>query len=456
MAQQQSRNTFNGKRIVVMGLGRFGGGVGVSRWLARQGAVVTVTDQDSPEKLQSSVAQLADLPITFQLGGHDENILDACDLLVVNPAVDKSRSGFFQAALGRRIELTTEINIFLQRCPAKIIGVTGSVGKSTTTAMIHLAVTAGLKHIGSPRVCWLGGNIGHSLLGELDDMKPDDLVVLELSSFMLEDIPWIRFSPQIAVVTNLVGNHLDRHVTLENYAAAKQNILRFQNAQDVAILNDDDPTVRTWSAISSGRTMHYRIGHRDDIKLAVPGRHNQSNALAALAVLDAVGLAAMKAVALSALETFPGLPHRLQLVHTTPDGVQWFNDSKATTPEAAMTALAALEKQAFICIVGGYDKHADMTEFCRQLAIQARGVLGIGATGAALVAGAIKAGASQDSTKYVGSLSAAVMAAKTWIRNQKSGPRTIKAVLLSPGCASYDQFTNYEQRGDMFAELARQ
>ena len=146
-AQELNRN-FHNRRVVVMGLGHFGGGVGVARWLAQQGSLVTVTDQESPEALQSSVAELADVPITFQLGGHDPEILNACDLLVVNPAVDKSRSAFFQAAQRRKIPMTTEINIFLRHCRAKIIGITGSVGKSTTTAMTHLALAAALKKFG--------------------------------------------------------------------------------------------------------------------------------------------------------------------------------------------------------------------------------------------------------------------------------------------------------------------
>ncbi len=454
-AQELNRNFYN-KRVVVMGLGHFGGGVGVARWLAQQRALVTVTDQESPEALQSSVAELADFPITFQLGGHDPEILNACDLLVVNPAVDKSRSAFFQAAQRRKIPMTTEINIFLRRCRAKIIGITGSVGKSTTTAMTHLALAAALKNMGSRQTCFLGGNIGRSLLGDLRHMTSDDYVVLELSSFMLEDLPWIGISPHIAVVTNLVGNHLDRHGTLENYAAAKQNLLRFQNAGDIAILNADDATVRSWAGITAGRVMNFTIANQAEIKLCVPGRHNQSNARAALAVLEALGLAEQRPAALAALEQFSGLPHRLQLVHTDLHSVQWFNDSKATTPEAAITALAAMEKGKFICIVGGSDKHADMREFCRQLSAQCGRLVGIGATGQSLVAGAIAAGFASDRACYAQTLEAAVAQAKTWLAEDKLCSQALNAVLLSPGCASYDQFTNYQHRGERFATLARE
>ncbi len=456
MAVQTENMNLRSRRVVVMGLGRFGGGVGVARWLAQQGAMVTVTDQEPAEKLEASMAQLAGLNITFQLGGHDPDILNACDLLVVNPAVDKARSGFFQAVVKSNVPRTTEINLFLQRCNAKVIGVTGSVGKSTTTAMIQLAMAAALKESGSRGTCFLGGNIGRSLLGDLERIKPDDVVVLELSSFMLEDFPWIHFSPHIAVVTNLAGNHLDRHGTLESYAAAKQNILRFQTADDIAILNGDDPVVRQWAALTRGRVRFYSTQNVREIELAVPGRHNQSNARAALAVVAAAGMEAHTAAVLKALAEFSGLPHRLQLVHTGTTGVRWFNDSKATTPEAAMTGLAAMDRGQFICVVGGYDKHADMTAFCRQLAALAGGVIGIGATGQALVSGAIAAGLPQDHCVYAETLDAAMVMADQWIGGNDTTRHQFNAVLLSPACASYGQFTNYEQRGERFAALARQ
>ena len=456
MTAYAMNHNWRGKRVVVMGLGRFGGGVGVARWLAEQGALVTVTDQDSAAKLQSSMAQLAGTNIQLQLGGHDPELLNNCDLLVVNPAVDKIHSDFFHSARQRHLPMTTEINLFLQHCPAQVIGVTGTVGKSTTTAMIHLAIKAVLQHRRAENTCWLGGNIGRSLLGDLTQIRPDDLVVLELSSFMLEDLPWIAFSPHIAVVTNLAGNHLDRHGTMENYAAAKQNILRFQTRTDTAILNDDDAVVRTWGAYTPARVLYYQVPEHAEIPLAVPGRHNQSNARAALAVLEALGWKEYQTAALEALAHFAGLPHRLQLVHTSVSGVRWFNDSKATTPEAALTALVAMEKGKCVCIVGGYDKHADMREFCRQLAAHAGGVLGIGSTGNALVTGAILAGMPPERAFYAGTLESAMTMAGQWLSSAAEGPRPMHTVLLSPACASYDQFSNYEQRGDNFTALAKQ
>jgi len=446
---------FSGKKVVVMGLGLFGGGVAVSRWLCEQGAHVTVTDQAAPEKLQSSLKKLAGLPITFDLGAHHESILESCDLLVVNPAVDKTNSDFYRLAIGRGIPFTTEINLFLQRCPAKVIGVTGSVGKSTTTAMIHLALCAAMKNSGIGR-CWLGGNIGKSLLENLPQITPEDLVVLELSSFMLEDIPLIGFSPHVAVVTNLSGNHLDRHGTLEAYAAAKQNILRFQKPGDVAILNADDPVVSQWSKLVHGKIIFYSVKNKPALPLKVPGLHNQSNTQAALCVIEALGFADRFDVVRTALSAFDGLPHRLQLVHTekllSQKIIHWFNDSKATTPEAAITALQAFEPRTFISIVGGYDKHADMSTFIQILAQRAGGVLGIGATGQALVDSLAATGQlPANRAVYAQTLPNAVSIARQWL---SASPKSLDTILLSPACASWGEFVNYEQRGELFIGLA--
>ncbi len=451
-------NSLYGKHVVVMGLGNFGGGVGVSRWLCAQGAQVTVTDSQTHAELQGALEKIKDLPVRVVPGGHPFSLLDSCDLLVVNPAVNKAKSDFYMEAARRNIAISTEINLLLERCPATIVGVTGSVGKSTTTAMIHTVLAAIYDKNGRGK-CWMGGNIGRSLLADVGKMTPADMVVLELSSFMLEDTPLLEFSPHIAVVTNLVGNHLDRHGTLENYAQAKQNILRFQKRDDFAILNSDDANVAGWGNLTAGKTVFYGLTDHPELELGVPGRHNQSNAQAALAVVEVLGLAAEKSVALAALRSFHGLPHRLELVHRadllqngTVQRVRWFNDSKATTPESAITALQAFASGSFVCIVGGYDKHADMREFTAQLAARCAGVVGIGDTGPAMIQQVLangRLGASRCAV--VKNLEDAMQLAHLWVR----GDAAIRTILLSPGCASYGLFTNYEQRGAVFTELAR-
>lgn len=452
------------RHIVIMGLGRFGGGIGVARWYALQGERVTVTDQLPPEKLTESLAALTDLPVKFELGGHPDKLLNDCDLLVVSPAVDKRQSAFFQSALARSVPWTTEINEFCRRCPAPIVGVTGSVGKSTTASMIFAA----LKAVRGEGRCHLGGNIGRSLLGQLPEIRSDHVVVLELSSFMLEDTPMIGFSPHIAVVTNLVNNHLDRHGTMEAYAAAKRNILKFQKADDIAILNRNDPHVSTWNQHTRGKVIYF---DHAELALQAPGRHNQANAAAALAVIKAFDGEERIADAIGALEVFRSLPHRMELVGQSTnylnETVDWLNDSKSTTPESTLTAVGAVPAGRTIIILGGADKKADMRPLAGDLVGRSWGIITIGATGPK-IADSIRNAMKLDSRGDSGlgyrtqpmlielrTLEQAVEQAHRWtiekcLPNDKSAP---VCVLLSPACASYDQFSNYEHRGSVFKEL---
>ena len=212
----------------------------MTRWLVEQGARVTVTDQASSDALASSIDQLKDLQVTFRLGGHEIGDLDNCRLLVVSPAVPKEKSSFVQAAIAKGIPLSSEMNLFVERCPAqRVVGVTGSAGKSTTTAMIGAIFKAAHAGGAGPRV-WVGGNIGQSLLGELAQIQREDVVVLELSSFQLEDLGGLRWSPAYAVITNIQPNHLDRHGTMEAYRDAKLNIVRFQGSEGMVFVNESD------------------------------------------------------------------------------------------------------------------------------------------------------------------------------------------------------------------------
>lgn len=449
-------NGFNGKRLLVMGLGRFGGGVGVTRWLARQGARVLVTDKDAPEKLAGSVAKLADLPIEFRLGEHRESDFRDADLIVANPAVPES-SPYLAAARAAGRTITTEINLFLERLAAKtVIGVTGSVGKSTTTAMIGHLLSRALDN----RRVWVGGNIGVSLLDELDAIGADDVVVLELSSFQLERTASLRWAPTIAVITNIAPNHLDWHGTLDAYAAAKLNLVRYlDRANGVTIALDDadlwrriesacGATPRGWrfglngqtpQALETGLAANPRRLEWPNLKLAAPGRHNRLNAAAAMCVATALGVSADQAGA--ALTDFDGLPHRLQRVATR-DGVTYYNDSKATTPEAAITAMEAIDAPLLV-ILGGFDKGIDLSPAADKAARRAKFSACIGQTGRLLMDRVRSAGGDAE---YFDTLDAAVLACR---RRAIVGD----VVLLSPACASWGMFEDYRARGDSFTRL---
>jgi UDP-N-acetylmuramoylalanine--D-glutamate ligase len=426
----------SGQRVTVVGLGRFGGGVGVTQWLCQQGAKVTVVDKADEAALADSVAQLAGCEVTLHLGGHREADFVDTDLLVVNPAVPKDLPELL-AAEATGVPRTSEINLFLERCPAPVVGITGSVGKSTTTAMIGEILAGKFS-------AHVGGNIGGSLLGVLADIQPDHVVVVELSSFQLEDLPLLGVGPNVAVVTNLQPNHLDRHGDMANYGAAKKNIVAFQRPDDVLVLNRADAQLAAWADDALGRVDWFDPAD-EPFELAIPGLHNQANAQAAWAAARQLGIDRQTAAA--ALKEFRGLPHRLQLAAQR-DGVRYVNDSKCTTPGGAMVALDAFERGRCVILVGGYDKGVGFDELGQALAERAKGVIAMGQTGPAIAA-AVE-GARQGQSPVVekaDDLPSAVAAAE---RLAEPGD----VVLLSPACASYDQFDNYEQRGDVFVHLA--
>lgn len=436
-----------GKRVVVMGLGRFGGGIGVTRWLVEQQAEVVVTDLAPAEALAESLAQIADLPLTLRLGGHDPADLEACDLLVVSSAVPKQGSEFVGRALALGIPITSEINLFVERCPARrVVGVTGSAGKSTTTAMIG-AVLQAASDAGCLDRVWVGGNIGRSLLSDLANMTAADVVVLELSSFQLEDLGAAKWSPSLAVITNIRPNHLDRHGTLEAYTDAKLNIVRFQSPDGrVFVHQEEEDVARAARAAGAGqRLCRYAFEPGFRVFLRVPGRHNEANASAAIAVARALGVP--DELIGQGLKTFTGLPHRLELVGEH-DGVRYFNDSKSTTPESACIALEAFT-QPVVMLIGGRDKGMSFDSLLARLARQAKGVVCYGETGQRLFNELTRLSEGLSGRAQV-ELASGLEEAVTRARRIAT-PGDV--VVLSPACTSYDQFRNYEQRGQTFREL---
>lgn len=422
---------FLAKRIVIMGLGRFGGGGGAARYLARHGAKVLITDTSTAERLAESITALDGLPIDYRLGKHVEEDFTGADLIIVNPAVRQHDNPFLAAAAAAGVPTTSEIRLLVSQLPdrRRTIGITGTAGKSTVVAMLRHLLR---KAPAMPRV-HLGGNIGGSLLESLETIRPDDWVVLELSSFMLHGLNADHWSPGVAVVTNCTSNHLDWHRNMANYVAAKQVILKHQKSGDQAVLGE---SVVSWLT-NSGVTRHVVAGDDGEIKLAVPGRHNCFNAACAIRVADAIGVTGDHRF--SGLSDFIGLPHRLELV-AAHDGVHYVNDSKATTPHAMQIALQSFNLATVHLITGGYDKDVDLSE-CISLAAQCcRAIYTIGATG--------------DSIADVASVGKAEVIRCQTLDNAvaETTRRTCQGdvVLLSPACPSYDQFSNYEQRGEAF------
>lgn len=415
-----------------MGLGRFGGGVGVTRWLANQGGNILITDLAPKVDLEDSIDQISDLVsdgrVRLCLGEHRLEDFTSADLVIVNPAVKQPwNNKYLSAAINAGVMVTTEIRLLTEQLNhERVIGVTGSAGKSTTSAMIHHLLSK------LDYKVHLGGNIGGSLLPtdstQEQELQEADWIVLELSSAMLY---WLGdsvgfadakgWSPGTAVITNIAPNHLDWHGTLEHYQQSKLNIHKYQQEGEVLIDGSDVEPVQ-------------------DIKLSVPGNHNKINAaVALLAVNDTTKIDIVEMQAL--LEDFRGLPHRLELIAEC-DGISYFNDSKSTTPEATCLAVDAFEEPAHVhLIAGGSEKGADLLPLA-MLADKIGGLYTIGVTGKDI---AEQAHADTNS-QFCENLHKAVNRA---ISEMKAGD----ILLLSPGCASFDQYTNFEERGKAFVEI---
>ncbi len=423
------------KRVVVAGLGKFGGNIAAARWLAEQGARVLVTDQAPAEKLADSVKHLEDVPLEWRMGEHREADFATADLIVASPAIPPGNA-YLAAATAAGVPITTEISLFIERCPATIIGVTGTKGKSTTTAMLGTMLRARF-------ATFVGGNIGGSLLAELGRIGKKEIVVLELSSFMLHYLSKLQWSPHIGVITMLSADHLDWHGSQQAYLEAKGMVVAFQRPDDVAVLNENCNASRQLK--TAGRVVWFGVSGRQRFELGIPGEHNQINAQAAFAAANVLGITWDEAQA--ALRTFSGLAHRLALVHEE-NGVKYYDDSIATIPEAAIAALYAFPIRKVLQIVGGYDKGLPFTAMCVALIERAKAVLCIGKTGDVIAKMLEDSGERATEVFRCGDLKTAVGMAR---REAKPGD----VVLLSTGCASYDQFSNFEERGHQFARFAR-
>lgn len=435
-----------GKRVVILGLARQG--TAFARFAVEQGASVVVSDLRSAEKLAPTLATLAAYPIEYQLGDHPFSLLDGADFLVISGGVSADFP-LVQEARARGITLTNDSQEFTRRCPAPMIGLTGSAGKSTTTSLLGAIGQA------SGRKTWIGGNLGNPLLTELANIRPTDLVVQELSSFQLE--LW-EISPPIAAILNITPNHLDRHLTMQNYTEAKEHIFQAQSADDVAIfpatgLEHLFPFVkgrlRLFSAteeLKDGAFLRNgQIVLRDGVKeqivcdtseIKLRGPHNLLNVLAAVVMADSAELpiSAMQ----TAISQFSGIPHRLELIATV-DGVQYINDSIATAPERALAALHSFH-EPLILLAGGRDKKLEWEGWADVVAKRVKQVVLFGESADMIAPLLQKRHVLYHQTA---TLEEAILQARA---------RAIAGdvVLLSPGGTSFDAFEDFAQRGDLF------
>jgi len=434
-----------GRRALVIGLAREG--VDLTRFLTQHGAAVVVTDRKRAEDLSEAVGQIGEGNVTLKLGGHQLSDLDGVDVVYASPGVPPEHE-LLQAARSQNIQVSSLVELFFALCPAPILGITGSAGKSTTTSLVgDIFATAG-------RDVFVGGNIGRPLLGQLVHMSRSSWVVLELSSFQLEPL---HVSPHIALVTNVTPNHLDRHPTMEAYWAAKGQILAHQSPSDWAVLNADDAWTLRYRP--RGRLLRFSLEGvvegaylagqylvllgeplLDVAEVPLRGRHNLANVLAAAAVAHAAGIDRVPMRA--AIEAFKGVAHRLQTVAER-DGVRFVDDSIATAPERSIAALQAYDEPV-VLIAGGRDKHLPMQAWAGLIAKRVKHVVLLGEMGDMVEAAIHTVDPTYAAISRAATMDEAIAQAA---RVSRSGD----VVLLSPGGTSYDMYTDFEERGRDFA-----
>ncbi|HEY7833866.1 MAG TPA: UDP-N-acetylmuramoyl-L-alanine--D-glutamate ligase [Ktedonobacterales bacterium] len=453
-------NALAGRRVLVMGLGLLGGGVAAARYAVERGAAeVAVTDLRMADVLAPSIAALDGLPIRYVLGRHDEDDFRRAEVVVRNPNVKRGSPLLAIArAAGARVEM--EIAWFFRACRGPIAGVTGTRGKSTTTVLLHAILErAGMHPL-------LGGNLGRiDTLALLPQAVPGRWTVLELGNWMLEGLHTIQRSPQVAIFTNLLPDHLNAYDSMEDYGEAKTAIYRYQGPDGIALFNADNAYTQRYGGAAPGgavwfyspeRRSAWRRGaedaaepfaYADDIRLR--GAHNLGNVQAAALAAARLGIA--PEVIAAAVRDFAGVPHRLEVVREL-DGVTYVNDSASTAPVAGVAALASFDAP-IVLIAGGNSKHLDSSEYAQAAAMRCKRVIllrgdATAAFAAQIRAAAAGAGLPDPVDGLYDDFAAAIDAAR-------AAAAAGDVVLLSPGFTSFGMFLNEFDRGDQFRERVR-
>ena len=463
---------WNGTHTLILGAARQG--IALARWLARHGSFVTLSDSRTASELASARAALSDTSVEWAVGGHPLELLNNTDVLCLSGGIPLTLP-IVQEAVKRGIPLSNDTQIFMEVVPCKTIGITGSAGKTTTTTLVgemakknaegRMQKTA----FRLPPSVFVGGNIGDPLINYVDEMKADDLAVLELSSFQLEQM---TISPNISAILNITPNHLDRHGTMEAYTNAKARILEFQTGKDTAILSHDDKGAWSLRNKIKGRLLTFSLHdldeglngayHHDGLlnlrdgnaylplilreNIQLRGDHNVANVLAAFTIGHAAGFKLDDM--LEAVEEFRGVPHRLELVREL-HGVRWYNDSIATAPERSMAAIHAFD-EPIVLLLGGRDKKLPWLDIAELICRRVDHVVVFGEA-AELIQKAITSVSEVRSVDLhrVNDLKEAVIKAA---EIASAGD----VVLLSPGGTSYDAFKDFAERGDYFIKWVQE
>jgi UDP-N-acetylmuramoylalanine--D-glutamate ligase len=447
------------KKVLILGAARQG--LALARYLAKHGAQVTLNDKRMPQELKAEQESLKDVAVEWILGAHFSALLKGKDLLCLSGGIPLSLP-IVRDAQRRKIPLSNDTQIFLEAVPCRTIGITGSAGKTTTTTLVGRMAKEAYRQSGNK--VWVGGNIGDPLINYVDEMKEDDLAILEISSFQLEQM---TLSTDIAALLNVTPNHLDRHGTMQAYAAAKARLLKNQTAEDIAIIGRDDEGALSMKSFSPGKVFTFGIKplvagdsgtypledyiyFRDD-RMDIPlvpmssfhlrGEHNLQNVLAAATIGFVAGFSSKAMDA--ALKNFHGVEHRLELVREY-QGVAWYNNSIATAPERSMAAIRAFN-EPIVLMLGGRDKKLPwdkLAELIRQR-VDHVVLFGEAAQKIAKAIGGSRAGERPYTISHCLGLEDAVEAAA---KVAEAGD----VVLFAPGGTSFDEFKDFAERGESF------
>ena len=449
------------KKVTVMGLGLLGGGLGATKWLARQGADVLVTDLKDKEELKPSLKELEGLDLKYVLGEHRSQDFKNKDLIVKSPAVEDD-SKFLKIARKNNIPIETELSLFFKNCPCPIIGITGTKGKSTVTTLTHKLLEQDYNTI-------LGGNIKTETLPKLKELDEESLAVLELSSWQLSSLEKDQISPHSAIITNIKEDHLNRYETFDDYVNDKSVIYKFQQPEDHLLLNQQDPVSSEFGDSATAQVYYYNLKEKTEqnkgatIKensimfqgeeicskkdIKIPGKHNLENVMAAvtMAKIYGVGNRTIKKV----ISNFKGLKHRLEL--TEKGKVDFYNDSCATNPTAAKAAINSFD-QKVVLIAGGAKKDLDFEELSETIAKQVKALILLEGEATPRLKKKVKEALDNNNKRIpinqTENMEGAVRAA-----SKLASPEGI--VLLSPACASFGQFKNEFDRGNKFKEAVK-
>lgn len=436
-----------GKKISVIGAARSGLASAIT--LKRHGAYPFLSEYGAAGKFVEAGKILNDQGVKYEFGGHTDKVYD-CELMVTSPGVPTT-SEVLTAAIARNIKVISELELGFQLCRGQVLAITGSNGKTTTTSLVgEIFSRSAIKSA-------VAGNIGKPFVSIADSIGPDDWAILEVSTFQLEHID--KFKPQVAAVLNITPDHLDRHGSMENYIALKMKVYANQNGNNKSIINADDEILKSFKAASeilSFSTKHEiyngcyvdggyvylnRHGNKEKLiacsEIGIKGPHNLSNACAACACCMAAGIKSDAII--SGLKSFKGVEHRLEKVGLI-GGVSFINDSKATNVDAVYWALQSVPSP-IVLIAGGRDKNGDFSTLANLVKEKVKSIILIGEASEKIAS----AFAGLTELCRANSLEEAVS-----IGYEKAKPEG--AVLLSPACASYDMFNNYEHRGQVFKQ----